>query len=237
MSCCPVALTAQLCYWLSWYWHLLPCTDRFVTPKKVQCTHFQLEKHKNILKRWSHPELPISRVFPGVFQLYRNPTVLGTPSWTEQGTGQICTLKTWPKYEGNSGQQPISFQLHSCPSREEPWETNKVASENFMVTLCSKARHNSTHCKKWFLKKREKHTHTEAQWAKRTQEAASWQRTRDDEQWRPWQQRWTVYVGARASQQKDNKRGMWSKQVAEKTAILFGADDCSSSRHALPAAT
>lgn len=82
-------------------------------------------------------------------------------------------------------------------------------------------------------KPREKHTHREAQWAKRTQEAASWQRTRDDEHWRPWQQRWTVYVGARASQQKDNKRGMWSKQLAEKTAILFRADDCSSSRHAL----
>lgn len=72
--------------------------------------------------------------------------------------------------------------------------------------------------------KKEKNTHTEAQWAKRTQEAASWQRTRDDEQWRPWQQRWTVFVGARASQQKDSKRGMWSKQLAEKTAILFGAD-------------
>lgn len=169
--------------------------------------------------------------------------MLGTPSWTEQGPQQICTLLTWPKYKGDSGQQcllqeqPISLQLHSCPSGEESGEANKVASQNFTVTLCPKARHNSTHCKKNF-KKTEKNTHTqEAQWAKRTQEAASWQRTRDDEQWRPWQQRWTVYVGAGASQQKDNKRGMWSKQLAEKTAILFGADDCSSSRHALLRAT
>lgn len=37
--------------------------------------------------------------------------------------------------------------------------------------------------------------------------------------------------------QKDKKRGMWSKQLAEKTAILFGVDDCSSSRHALLRAT
>lgn len=107
----------------------------------------------------------------GYFQeSFRNFSVIQEPysAWNSilDWTGPTTDLHliTWIKYKGNRGQQcllqelPISFQLHSCPSREEPWEANKVASQNFMVTLRPKARHNSTHCKKKLKKKRKTHT-------------------------------------------------------------------------------
>lgn len=147
---------------------------------------------KTSVKDKSHSRFLISSFLSGIiwkfFSFYKiqepyatwNPTRVPR-TWSDQGQQLIWTLMTWSKHNGNSDQhcllqeQSTSCQLlHSCPSKEEFWEANKVASQNFMVTLFPKAQtHNGTHCEK---------TITEADCANRRQETASWQRMRDDKQ-------------------------------------------------------
>lgn len=82
--------------------------------------------------------------FPVVIT-HRNPIWPQTPPWSDQTPQLIQTLMTWPKDKGNSNQHCLILEqntssklLRSCPSKEFG-EANKVASQNFMVTLCPKA--------------------------------------------------------------------------------------------------